>query len=66
LSNAFGLTAREREVLALVVDGATNDEIAARLHISRKTAGHHVSAILSKLHVSTRRQAARAARHLGQ
>jgi DNA-binding CsgD family transcriptional regulator len=64
-ANPAGLTARELEVLALLADGATNNNIATRLHISPKTAGHHVSAILTKLNVPTRRDAARAARDLG-
>ena len=64
LANSAGLTAREQEVLALLADGATNAEIGARLYISPKTVGHHVSAILSKLHVTTRRQATIAAREL--
>ena len=38
-----------------------NVDIAARLHISEKTVGHHVSAILAKLGVRSRREAARAA-----
>jgi DNA-binding CsgD family transcriptional regulator len=54
-----GLTARQAEVLALVADGLTNAEIANRLFISEKTAGHHVSAILTKLGVSNRAEAAR-------
>lgn len=56
---AFGtLTEREREVLALVAAGMTNAEIGERLSISFPTAKAHVSAILSKLGVETREEAA--------
>ncbi len=55
---AFGLTPREREVLALVAAGRTNRQIAEELFISESTAGVHVSNILSKLGVSTRTEAA--------
>ncbi|MFD4422302.1 LuxR C-terminal-related transcriptional regulator [Agromyces sp. NPDC058484] len=51
------LTRREQEVLDLIADGLTNPEIAARLHISRKTAAHHVSNLLAKLGASNRVQA---------
>ena len=52
------LTAREREVLDLLAEGLTNAEIAARLYISTKTAGNHVSNILAKLHLRSRQEAA--------
>jgi NarL family two-component system response regulator LiaR len=51
------LTPREREVLALMVEGMTNPDIADRLSISRATATAHVSHILSKLGVSNRAEA---------
>jgi len=52
------LTAREREVLALIAEGATNKEIASRLVVSENTARNHVSHILSKLGFSRRSEAA--------
>jgi DNA-binding NarL/FixJ family response regulator len=52
------LTAREREVLVLIADGATNKEIAAKLVVSENTARNHVSHILSKLGFSRRSEAA--------
>ncbi len=56
-SPGHDLTLREREVLALLVKGCTNPEIAARLSISTATAKAHVSNILSKLGVSGRAEA---------
>jgi DNA-binding NarL/FixJ family response regulator len=47
-------------VLALLADGLTNAEIADRLVVSVRTVDHHVAAILAKLNVSSRREAARA------
>jgi DNA-binding CsgD family transcriptional regulator len=52
------LTPREREVLALLREGLTNAEIAERLVISQKTAGHHVSRIFRKLGLRNRAEAA--------
>ena len=52
------LSEREREVLALIARGCTNREIAQRLVISEKTAGHHVSHILDKLGLARRSEAA--------
>ncbi|GAA4560791.1 ATP-binding protein [Pseudonocardia xishanensis] len=64
-ANPAGLTARQLDVLALLVDGLTNADIATRLVISPRTADHHVSAILAKLEVHTRAEAAAAAVRLG-
>ena len=52
------LTRREQEVLALLGQGLTNAQIGERLFISTKTAGHHVSSILAKLHLQNRSEAA--------
>lgn len=54
-----GLTAREAEVHDLIGLGLTNAEIAGRLQLSTRTVDHHVSAILAKLGVSSRREATR-------
>ena len=64
-ANPANLTARETEVLALVSEGLRNADIARRLFVSPKTVDHHVSAILAKLGVQTRAEAARAAARLG-
>ncbi|MEU1724746.1 response regulator transcription factor [Nonomuraea sp. NPDC005692] len=53
-----GLTERERDVLVLIAEGLSNRQIAARLHISPRTAGVHVSHILAKLGAATRTEAA--------
>ncbi|HSG16754.1 MAG TPA: response regulator transcription factor [Anaerolineae bacterium] len=57
-SLGFDLTPREREVLALLVDGKTNREIAEQLIISPSTARLHVSNILAKLGAANRTEAA--------
>jgi DNA-binding NarL/FixJ family response regulator len=59
------LTAREDEVLGLVALGMSNAGIARTLVISEKTAGHHVSRILTKLGVRNRAEAAAYAVHSG-
>jgi DNA-binding CsgD family transcriptional regulator len=61
----FGLTPRERQVLALVASGATNREIATQLYMAEKTASVHVSRILTKLDVRSRTEAAAVATRHG-
>jgi DNA-binding CsgD family transcriptional regulator len=60
----FGLTARERQVLGLVAQGATNRQIGVALFMAEKTASVHVSRILAKLGVHSRTQAAAVAHRL--
>jgi DNA-binding CsgD family transcriptional regulator len=55
---AFGLTRREVEVIALIIEGKTNAQIATTLVISRSTVRRHVEHILRKLDVSSRAAAA--------
>ncbi|MDT4892232.1 MAG: hypothetical protein QOE97_1267 [Pseudonocardiales bacterium] len=59
------LTAREREVLGLLVEGRTNRQIGSQLYISEKTVSVHVSNILAKLGVGSRTEAAALARRKG-
>jgi DNA-binding NarL/FixJ family response regulator len=67
-ADPFGLTPRERQVLALIAEGATNRQIGASLYMAEKTASVHVSRILAKLGVQSRTQAAAVAHrmHLGR
>ncbi len=60
-----GLTEREQQVLVQASNGATDKEIATTLNISLNTVKTHIRNILSKLHVSTRREAAKAAKAKG-
>ena len=63
--NPCGMTNKELKVLALLVEGRRNADIARRLFVSEKTVGHHVSAVLAKLGVKSRGEAAAAAQRLG-
>jgi DNA-binding CsgD family transcriptional regulator/tetratricopeptide (TPR) repeat protein len=63
--NEANLTPRQVEVLALLSEGLRNSDIAERLFLSDRTVQHHVSAILSKLGVQSRGQAAAEAIRLG-
>jgi len=63
--NPAGLTGRELDVVALLAEGLRNAQIAERLVLSEKTVDHHVSAILRKLDVRTRGEAAAKAVRLG-
>jgi DNA-binding NarL/FixJ family response regulator len=57
-SNRLGLTRREAEILTLLSEGMRNSAIAKRLFLSIRTVDRHVSAILSKLGVQSRGEAA--------
>jgi DNA-binding CsgD family transcriptional regulator len=59
------LTPREREVVALLIEGLSNADLAARLYISPKTAAVHVSNVLAKLGMSSRNEVAAWARNEG-
>ena len=63
-ANPVGLTSREAEVLRLLATGLSNAQIAARLGLSGRTVDNHVSAILHKLGVRTRKEAAAQAESL--
>jgi DNA-binding NarL/FixJ family response regulator len=53
-----GLTEREMEVLSLVAQGLTNDQIAQQMHLSTRTVEAHLTHIYNKLNVSSRTEAA--------
>ena len=59
------LTDREQQVLRLLSAGLSNPEIAQRLHVSRKTAAHHVSHILTKLNLRNRAEVVAYAMRVG-
>ena len=59
------LTPRERDVLALSVRGATVDEVARQLHLTRGTVRNHLSIAIQKLHARNRVEAARIAEEKG-
>jgi DNA-binding NarL/FixJ family response regulator len=65
LAGREGLTAREREVLDLLAEGASNRQIARALGLSLKTVQNHVSRILDKLQAADRTQVALRARQAG-
>jgi DNA-binding NarL/FixJ family response regulator len=54
-----GLTAREREIAALIGQGKSNGEISAQLVLSKRTVEKHVANILSKLELASRAQIVR-------
>jgi len=64
-ADRLGLTRREREVLALLVDGRSNRQIGEQLYMAESTAGVHVSNILAKLGVTRRSEAAAMAHRMG-
>ena len=59
------MTRRQSEVLALLIKGQSNGQIARRLNIAPKTAEHHVAAIMARLQITTRRDVVHAARDRG-
>jgi DNA-binding NarL/FixJ family response regulator len=63
--NPHQLTRRQLQVLTLLAEGCRNAEIAGRLFVTEKTVDHHVSAVLDKLQVRSRGEAAAVANRLG-
>ncbi|MDZ4745852.1 MAG: response regulator transcription factor [bacterium] len=64
-AQASGLSARELEVLALLTDGLSNQEIADRLFVSMNTVKTHLSSIYSKMNVRRRTEAVKRANEMG-
>jgi DNA-binding NarL/FixJ family response regulator len=64
-AHPLGLTSREHDVLELLAEGHSNATISERLFISPKTVDHHVSAVLTKLGVTSRGAAVAAAQRSG-
>ena len=62
--NVAGLTERQQEVVGFLAQGMTNAEIAQRLVVSVRTVDHHVTAVLAKLGVASRREVVRRAAEL--
>ena len=54
----FNISEREKEVLELIADGLSNEEITEKLFISKNTVKNHVASIISKLSVKDRTQVA--------
>ena len=63
-AHVAGLTPRQVEVLAMIGEGMSNAEIAARLVVAVRTVDHHVAAVLTKLGVANRKQAVAVAKRL--
>ena len=63
-AHVAGLTPRQAEVLAMIGEGMSNAEIAARLVVAVRTVDHHVAAVLTKLGVANRKQAVAVAKRL--
>jgi NarL family two-component system response regulator LiaR len=59
------LTERERDILALMVEGLNNTDISVRMHLSASTVKFHVSAIMGKLNAANRTEAVALAREQG-
>jgi DNA-binding CsgD family transcriptional regulator len=63
--NNIGLSVRELEILKLIDEGLSNQQIAEKLYVSENTVKKHVSNLFSKLDVARRTEATRKAKNLG-